>query len=389
METKTSAMVWRFVFVFVFVWVWAGAVLLSAAESASAAGGDAPILIGQSVALTGPLGELGQEMNRGAQACLAQVNKQGGVFGKRLQLLTVDDAYDKARTEENVRRLVEQDGVFALLSVMGTPNNELVLPYIHSKRVPYVAPFTGAASVRKAEYDTVFHVRASYADEARKIVQHLATVGIVKVSIVQQNNSFGRDVAEGLAVALAAAKLKPLALVTVENSAADAQGAAEKALQPNPTVVILATAGKATVEVIQAIQKQRHGTSMYALSVMGTRGAVKSLGADGVGVVVSQVMPFPWNAANLLVKTYQEAVGAQGVTEYSYLGLEGCLNALVLVEGLRRSGANPTRARLVNTLAGMRQFELGGLPLGFGNRPYAASPYVELSIITSSGRFRR
>jgi branched-chain amino acid transport system substrate-binding protein len=366
---------------------WAG--VLGAAGPAPAANADAPILIGQSAALTGPLGELGQEIQRGAQACLAQVNKQGGVLGKRLQLVTLDDAYDKARTEANVRRLVEQDGVFALLSVMGTPNNESVLPYIHARRVPYVAPFTGAVSVRKTGYDTVFHVRASYADEARKIVQHLVTVGIVKVSIVQQNNSFGRDVADGLAAALASAKLKPLALVTVENSAADAEGAAAKALEPNPTVVILATAGKATVEVIQAIQKQRRGTSMYALSVMGTRGAVKALGTDGVGVVVSQVMPFPWNTANPLVKTYQEAVGAQGVTEYSYLGLEGCLNALVLVEGLRRSGAHPTRERLVSALASMRQFELGGMLLGFGNRPYEASAYVELSIITNSGRFRR
>jgi branched-chain amino acid transport system substrate-binding protein len=383
MATKLGAAVRWFAMLLLLPVGWGGA------AAAQAAGNDTPILIGQSVALTGPLGELGQELSRGAQACLAQVNLQGGVSGRRVQLLTLDDAYDKARTEENVRRLVERDGVFALLSVMGTPNNELVLPYIHGKRVPYVAPFTGAGSIRKTDYDTVFHVRASYADEARKIVQHLVTVGIVKVAIVQQNNSFGRDVADSLLAALAANKIKPMAQVSVENSAADAAAAAEKALQPDPTVVILATAGKATVDVIQAIQKRRRGTSIYTLSVMGTRGSVKALGADGAGVVVSQVMPFPWNSGNSLVRTYQQAMAAQGVTEYSYLGLEGCLNALVLVEGLRRSGANLTRERLVSTLAGMRQFEIGGMWLGFGDRPYAASPYVELSIISDSGRFRR
>ncbi|NRF68416.1 ABC transporter substrate-binding protein [Aquincola sp. S2] len=369
---------------------WAiGLVALMGALAASAQPVAGELLIGQSAAFTGPLGELGLEARRGAELCLAQINAQGGVFGRQLRLKTIDDAYDPARTEANVRQLIEQDQVFALLGVMGTPNNEKVLPLIAERRVPFVAPLTGATTIRRAEYDSVFHVRASYGDEARKIAKHLATIGTTKVAVIHQNNNFGRDVLAAFEAALAERQLKPLAVATVENTGADAAAAVATVLKTEANAVVLATAGKPTVESIRALNAGRKGLPMYALSVMGTRGALKALGADGVGVVVSQVMPFPWNAALPLVREYQQAMAAQGVTEYSYLGLEGCLNARVLAEGLRRAGPNPSREKLLAALAGMKQFEIGKLALGYGRSPYVASSYVELSIIAPGERFRR
>jgi branched-chain amino acid transport system substrate-binding protein len=347
------------------------------------------LVIGQSAALTGPLGELGLEAQRGAQLCLDQVNAQGGVHGRRLRLLALDDGYDSARTETNVQRLIDQEQVFALLGVMGTPNNEHVLPLIAARRVPYVAPLTGATTIRQPRYDTVFHVRASYGDEARKIVQHLVTIGSRRVAIVRQNSSFGRDVQGALEAALAVHGLKPAVVASIENNAADAAAAADAVVATDANVVVLATAGKPTVEAIRSLNQRRKGLPQYALSVMGTRGALKALGAEGVGVIVTQVMPHPWNVGNQLVREYQQAMAAKGVTEYSYLGLEGCLNARVLVEGLRRAGPNPTRERLVAALAAMQHFDIAKHSLGFAKPPYVASAYVELSIIASGERFRR
>jgi len=348
------------------------------------------IVIGQSAALTGPLGELGLEAQRGARLCLDQVNAQGGVHGRRIRLLTLDDAYDASRTEANVQRLVEQEQVLALLGVMGTPNNERVLPLVTAQRVPFVAPLTGATTIRQPHFDTVFHVRASYADEARKIVQHLVTVGTTRVAVIRQNSSFGRDVQDALQAALARHRIEPVVVASIENSADDAAAAAAAVMTSDANAVVLATAGKPTVEAIRAMNQHRRGLPQYALSVMGTRGSLKALGADGVGVVVSQVMPFPWNAATPLVREYQRAMAAQGVVEYSYLGLEGCLSARVLVEGLRRAGPSPTREKLTAALAGMRQFEIAAHLLGFGAKaPFVASSYVELSIIGAGERFRR
>lgn len=347
------------------------------------------LLIGQSAAYSGPLGELGLEARRGAELCLAQVNAQGGVHGRKLRLVAIDDAYDPARTEANVRQLIDEQQVFALMGVMGTPNNEKVLPLIAGKKVPVVAPLTGATSIRKAEFDNVFHVRASYGDEARKIAQHLATIGTTRIAVIRQNNGFGRDVLTALEAELATRQIKPVAVATVENDASDAAAAVAKVLGSDANAVVLATAGKPTVESIKGINQGRKGLPMYALSVMGTRGALKALGADGVGVVVAQVMPFPWNAAMPLVRDYQQAMGTQGAGEYSYMGLEGCLNARVLAEGLRRAGPNPTREKLIAALAGMRQFDIGKLQLGFAKSPYVASSYVELSIIAPGERFRR
>ena len=154
------------------------------------------LTIGCSAALTGPLAGLGQDVKLGAEAALAHINSRGGINGRTLQFNIVDDAYVPQRTTDNIKQILSQGNTFALLSCVGTPNNTAILPLIEEAGVPYVAPITGASSLRKGARN-VFHVRASYTDEVRRLVQRLAGMGLKSIGVVYLDNGYGREMRRG------------------------------------------------------------------------------------------------------------------------------------------------------------------------------------------------
>ncbi|GAA4426737.1 ABC transporter substrate-binding protein [Acidovorax lacteus] len=345
------------------------------------------ITIGCSGALSGPLAGFGQDVKIGAEAAMAQINARGGIHGRQLQLNIVDDGYVPQRTAENVRAMLSQGSAFALLSCVGTPNNAAILPLVEESGLPYVAPLTGAASVRKSVRN-VFHVRAGYADEAQRLVQRLSEMGLKGVGIVAMDNPYGRELAEDTSRALAAQGAKPALLVTVGTDGRNVAEAVAKVAETRPAALILATAGSVSVEFARQLRKAAPGVLMAGVSATFTSDGLKQLGEAGSGIALTMVMPDPQRARSQLVRDYQAAMRARGVQDFTLGSLEAYVNLRVLAEGLERAGGDPTRAKLRTALAGIRNLDLGGFVVDYaGNAPYVGSRYIDLAVLGGSGRF--
>lgn len=362
----------------------AGLLLPIAVAAQSGAAGDS-IVLGQSTTLSGPLGDLGQEVLKGSKVFFDALNAKGGVNGRKVVLDSKDDAYDAKKTIENVEGFISAD-VLALFGTFGTPNNEALIPVAQKAGLPLLMPFTGAPSIRKPEYRNVFNLRASYADEADKLIQHLTTIGFKRIGIAYQNNSFGKEVLAAANESLEQRKLKAVAVAAVENNASDAAAAVTKLLAAQPDALVLGLAGKPTIETIKTVNKSRKGLQMYALSVLATAGNLKALGDDGTGVAIAQVVPFPNNAVLPIVREYQQAMKAAGHTEFSHLSLEGYINAKVAAEGLRRAGKGLTRESLVTAMQSLKNYDVGGMEVSFSRGGASASRFVELTVINSQGK---
>ena len=349
-----------------------------------------PVRIGQSIALTGPLSDLGLAMHQGAQVAFAALNARGGVNGRPIELTTLDDGYEVARAVDNVDQLLAQPDCLALFNCMGTAMVAAVLPRVLQTGMPLFAPFTGAQLARIKGARNVFNIRASYADEAQKVVQHLHTLGIQRIAVAHQANTFGREVLASVQQAMAQLKLPDATIATVQDDASDALTSAKALAASNAEAVIVGLAGKPALQFLKAFRPLRRGVNVYALSVLGTTASVKALGADATGMVVSQVVPLPTNAAAPVVREFQQAWKAAGASaEPSHLALEGYINARVFAEALQRAGSNPTRASFINATWELKRLDLGGFEINASVPERSASRFVELTLVGPGGRFIR
>jgi ABC-type branched-subunit amino acid transport system substrate-binding protein len=357
---------------------------LAHAEAAPGVSGDR-VSIGQTVALTGPFGDLGSELVRGADACFRAINASGGIHGRKLELVSKDDEYKVAKAVENARGFIESGSVFCLFNSFGTPTNEAMLPVLEKAGMPLFAPYSGALSLRSSTLKSVVNIRASYPDEAEHLVRHLHTTGIRNVAVVYQNNSFGREILQGAIESMEKRGLKASLTASIEPDASNAVDVAKRAIEAKPEALLLAVAGKSTVDVIKTVNAAKSGIQLYALSVLATAANLRALEGYGRGVVVTQVVPFP-SSTLPIAQSYREAMRAAGNPELNHLSFEGFLNARVLAEALRRAGRNVTRQSFLAAVGAMKQLDLGGLSLSFGNGAASASRFVELTMIDSSGR---
>ena len=345
------------------------------------------LTIGCSGALTGPLAGLGQDVKLGAEAALAHINSRGGVNGRTLQFNMLDDGYVPQRTTDNVKQMLSQGSAFALLSCIGTPNNTSILPLIEEAGVPYVAPITGASSLRKSARN-VFHVRASYTDEVRRLIQRLAGMGLKSIGVVYLDNGYGREMLEDATRALAALNMKPAVQVAVATDGKNLPQVLQAVAAARPSAVLLATAGTVSVGLVRGIKKESPGVLMAGLSVTLPSASLGQLGEDGSGLALSMIVPDPNRAKLQLVRDYQSAMRAQGKSEFSQGSLEAYVNARVLIEGLDRAGKDVTQPKLRAALAGIRNLDLGGFVVDYsGQAPYVGSRFIDLGVLGSTGRF--
>lgn len=370
--------------------VLAGALALPWLGLAPARAQEGALKLCQSTALTGPLGDLGTAMHQGARAAFASANARGGVHGRSIELDTLDDGYEIPRALANFAKFLADPACFALFNCMGTPMVGAMMPKVLETGIPFFAPFTGGQLSRVPGARNVFNIRASYADEAEKAVQHLATLGIRRIALAWQNNAFCKEVLAGVERAVAAAKLPTPQTATVENDASDALAAATKLSDTRPEAVLLGLAGKPALEFARAFHPLRRGVTMYALSVLGTSANIKALGEDARGMAISQVVPLPGNAVVPVVRDFQQAWKALGATaEPSHLALEGYINARVFLEALQRAGRNPTRAAFINATWTLRNLDLGGFDINATVPEQSASRFVELTLVGRNGQFIR
>jgi branched-chain amino acid transport system substrate-binding protein len=345
------------------------------------------IILGQSAAFTGPAAQLGIQFHQGAKLYFDQVNAQGGVGKRLIEIRNLDDGYEPDRCAENTRKLIADD-VFALFGYIGTPTSIAALPLATKDKVPFIAPFTGAMALREPFNKYAFHVRASYNDETGLIVKQLTSLGLKKIAVFYQNDAYGKAGLDGVTLALAAQSLKPVAQATVERNTVNVAGAVKTLVAAGPDAVVQIGAYKACAAFIREARKAGYGGTFYNVSFVGTQALADELGKDGAGVVVSQVMPSPYNTARPIAREFVDAVKAAGNAQVNFSSMEGYVAAKVLVDGLRRGGAKISRESLIAGLEGMGSQSLGGFSVSFSPTDHVASSFVELSMLTGDGRVR-
>lgn len=367
----------------------AGAAALPWLHAGTAYAQDSTITLGQTTDLSGPLAELGLAMHQGAQAAFAAINMRGGIHGRSITLNTLDDAYDVPRALANAKQLLADTNTFALFNCFGTPHTEAILPLVQETGIPFFAPLTGAQLAR-VPLRNVFNIRASYAEETAKLIQHLSTLGIKRIAVVYQANTFGKEVFISAQQAMAKFGVPEGASATVENDASDAVSAAQKIAQSVPEAVLIGLAGKPTIEFVKAFRNLRRGISLYALSVMGTAATIQTLGQDASGMAITQVVPMPTNPTVPISREFMQAWKAGGFkNEPSHLALEGYINARVFGEALQRAGKNLTRANFIDALWSFKKWDLGGFEIATTEPGRNASRFVELTLIGRDGKYMR
>ena len=351
---------------------------------------DTEIRIGQFAALTGPAAELGKRMQLGILAHFTAVNAVGGINGRTLKLISRDDGYEPDKAVVAVKALIEEDKVFALIGSVGTPTTLAAVPAINAAGIPLIGPFTGAQALREPFNRNLFHVRASYYDETERIVQHLSTVGITKIAVFYQNDSYGKAGLEGVMRALTKRNLKPAATVTVERNSVDVAGPLAEIIKVSPEAVIQISAYKSCAALIKQAKAKSYGGQFFNVSFVGSKALAEELGSASAGVSISQVVPFPYIPSSAIVREYQQRMTEAGNKEFDFSSMEGFLAAKVFTEGLRRAGTkNLSRDSLMTALESLRDYNMGGFSVNYSAKSHEGSRYTDITIIGRGGKFLR
>lgn len=350
---------------------------------------DHALLIGQSAALTGPAQELGIEMRLGAQLYFDQVNASGGVHGRKITLLTLDDGYEPERAAANTRRLIHEDKVLALFGYVGTPTSQAALPIFTDAKVPFIGAFTGAQLLREPFNRYIFNVRASYFEETERIVEQLTTIAVNRIAVFYQNDAYGKAGLAGVEKALARRGLTPLVTSTVERNSVDVTAAVKAIDVPKPDAVIMITAYTSAAAFVKAMKHAGSTTQFHNVSFVGSKPLAKALGEEGTGVAIAQVVPFPWSGTLAVTREYQAEMKKNNHADLSFTSLEGYIAARVLVEGLKRAGRDLNREKLISGLESLANTDIGGFSLNYSPTRHNGSSLVDLTIIGKNGRFFR
>jgi branched-chain amino acid transport system substrate-binding protein len=310
------------------------------------------IKLGMSNAETGLFGFQGSAIKQGCLAYFLRANKEGGVSGRKLVLVAYDDRYEPVNTVSNTERLIDQDRVFALLNFLGTPTCRSILPMVNEANIVLVGPVSGAAIFRQPIQRLIFNTRASSGEEAEMLVAHLVSdLGSKRIALFYEDDSYGD---EGRVAVLEALKRRGLTLVGmgayVRNSVRIEDALYQIAKTKPDAVVLFGTYRPCANFIRGAKQLGLINTAFCTVSFVGTEPLIEYLGKDGDGVIVSQVVPSPYDASLPLVRDYQTDMLAIGANNFSYMSLEGYLNALVLVTGLRQAGSDLTEETLIASL---------------------------------------
>jgi ABC-type branched-subunit amino acid transport system substrate-binding protein len=346
------------------------------------------VVFGQSAPLSGANAELGNDIRNGALAYFARVNAAGGVHGRKIELLTVDDANQVPRAEANTKKLVEEDGVFALFGYASATLSRPALPIVEKQGVPFLAPFTGADPMRVFNKH-VYNMRGSYADELEKVVEHFVPLGVKRFSIVYYDDVIGRENHTAVARALKQRNLEAVSVASFKDRAKpDIEAGVKSVAAGSPDVVILTTLYKASSDFIKLARKSGLAAQMASNSFPGASPLAKELGKDGAGVIVATVVPPPTKRSLPIVQEYQAAIEKQlGKKEYSFTSLESYIGAKVAVEALRRAGPKLTRESFMRALDSLSSYDAGGYVVRFSPANHNGSSFVELTVIGAGLKF--
>lgn len=349
----------------------------------------AQLRIGQPSGFNGSVAAGVKENTEGAKLYIDAVNARGGVNGQKIELISVDDEFNPARTVEVARELITRQNVLALFLNRGTPHSQALLPLLAEYKVPLVAPSTGAMVLHQPVNPWVFNVRATYQREAAKAIEHLATIGITRIAVLETDDSFGADSAAGARQGFERTKLQPVLQEKFPRDKPDFGPLAQRVRSEEAQAVLVIGSAGNTASAVQAIRAAGSRAQVVTLSNNASDGFIRLLGEHARGVIVTQVFPNERSVSYALIKEARDLATAKGMEGVSPAMMEGFAAAKVLVEGLRRAGPKPTPAGLRDALEGIRGFDLGGLTVSYSRDNHTGLDFADLSIIDGSGRFRR
>lgn len=357
-----------------------------------------PITIGMTAPLRGPTAAYGLGLQHGVRVAIARVNATGGVGGRSLELLVLDDGGDASRAATNARQLLQR-GVVALVGAHGASATAAIAQVIAPEGGPgplaaLVAPVTGADVLRDPPRPGVFHLRAGTAEEASTAVLHLDTIGVARYALLTQADALGDAGRDRVLHELTRIAIRPAAneRLAATSSIADVQRAVTRLCMAKPEAVILALEAEHASTALATAHELRCAAHYLVFSETGAALAARPEGASGphplAGLLVTQVVPHPNQRSHPLVVEYQRALAAQGAGPGSYPSLEGYLAVRVIQEALGYCDREPGRSCLLQVLAA-RALELPGFTVRFGSAQRQSHPFVEITMLDAQGRFMR
>jgi branched-chain amino acid transport system substrate-binding protein len=344
------------------------------------------IVVGQSAPLTGSNAEIGKDIRDGALAWFKRVNESGGVNGRPVELVSLDDRNDRKTAGANAVKLVNEAGAVALFGFASATLSLDAMPIVKEKRVPFFAPFTGADAIHK-QNNFVFVMRASYADELVKILDHWKSLGVTRVTVVNYDDEIGNQNFATVARLMAGAG-KTAVGVKIKRNADVEKAQIDAIIASDPQVVVATTLYGATTQVIRGLKAAAKPYNVTSLSFVGPSQLAKAAGADAMGVSVAGVVPPPAKTTVPVVKECGDAMRKAGIPELNYTNLEACIAAKVLTEAMRRAGRDLTRDGLYKALNNLGTLDVGGYVVTFGPDTRHGNRNVELVVIGKGGQFR-
>lgn len=343
-------------------------------------------VIGQSAPQTGVLAPSNAETTGAARHYFERLNARGGVHGRPIELLSIDDGQDAKRTAENTQKLLAQ-GVLGLALYRTTPSTEAALPLARKAGVAYIGTQVGPSLLYDPKLNEVFNTRARYSDEVGRAVNFFKNLGVTRVAALVATDSFGKDVLAGLRTAMASAQLELLAEAAIDNRSADVTQQIEQLRKANPQLVLLVSNAKAAAGFVTGSRAVGFQPTFVSLSNTSSASFIKDLGKAAEGVVVTQVMPSPYAGRVRVVSEFRDAVAQPPAQTVSHASLQGYVTAKFIHEAIRRAGPGVDRASLIDTINRAGNFDLGDFMLAYPKESRQGSRLAELTVISRDGRF--
>jgi branched-chain amino acid transport system substrate-binding protein len=350
---------------------------------------DKTIIFGQVAALSGPAQDLGQGMRQGILAAFGEINSKGGVSGRTLELKSRDDGYEPEKTVEATKAILSEDKVLALVGAVGTPTSKAGQPIATDSGVPFIGPFTGAEFLRNPYNRYVVNVRASYFEETEAWIEHLTKdLGVSKIAILYQDDAFGLAGLEGVQRAMAKRNMTLVASGSFKRNTVAVKSALLDIMKAEPEAVVTVAPYKPVAEFVKLAHQVQLNALFVAISFVGSDSLAKELGSAGTGVIVSQVVPSPWDDSLPVVAAYQHALtAADANAKPGFVSLEGYVAGRLVVDALKRVDGAPTREGLLNAIAA-GPFSMGGITLTYGPAKNQGSDQVFFTILQADGTFK-
>jgi ABC-type branched-subunit amino acid transport system substrate-binding protein len=344
------------------------------------------ITLGRVIALDGPAGAKGREQEAALEAYFDSLNASGGIHGRKIILRTSNE---DLRSEDTLRRLYDTQRPFAFFLHGGTTGSTLAMKYGIPLKIPFVAPNSGANVFHQPPSRWVFNVRARYQDEVIVAVKHFSLVNQRRIALVHVDDAFGRDGAEGYKEGIQATGATSVYEASFRTDQPEFEKLVKALQAAAPDAVICIGSSKRIAELITLARQAGLGSAFMTLSNNSSSGFARELGIHARGVIVSQVTPPPGSLGSRLSRELRQLMAQRADAEVSYAAMEAYASAKVLVEGLRRAGPNLTREGFVQAMESIRRVDIGGLEIDYSFGRRTGSSYVELSILTHDGKYRR